>query len=383
MKNGLAVFAASVAALAFAPTFAQDSPRGSSRLHEAYAKKFSVSTEEAARRMERQREAGRLRATLARQEAAIFGGMYIEHSPQWRAVVRFTQSPQQTLARYTQDPMFSAEQAEVSYEALLRTQSALRAQLVALGIDSGSQVLEKTGTVEFFVLDPDRVRSLAATGALRLPANVQLTRVPDLDRDGEARIEGGRALNSSTQSRICTSGYTVYRTGQTDNLTRYILTSGHCPDTLSYGGLSLPFVGQRYSAPSMDDYQWNSVANFERPTNVIYEGLTELRPIEWVWPWGNMNTGDFICKYGNETGFTCGYIVSTNYDALGAGGFIRVSDDGYNVSSGGDSGGPWFYDAYNEAWGIHTDDAFEDPNDAIFMPVDRITSAGIDILRSP
>lgn len=96
-----------------------------------------------------------------------------------------------------------------------------------------------------------------------------------------------------------------------------------------------------------------------------------------------MNTGDFICKYGNATGFTCGSIVSTNYDALGAGGFVRVSDAGNNLSSGGDSGGPWFYDQYREAWGIHSDDVPGSPNDAIFMPVDRITSAGIQILTSP
>jgi len=62
----------------------------------------------------------------------------------------------------------------------------------------------------------------------------------------------------------------------------------------------------------------------------------------------------------------------------------RVHDDNNaNLSSGGDSGGPWYHGSYNEAWGIHTDDAFDNPNDAIFMPVDRITSASIAILTSP
>lgn len=203
--------------------------------------------------MERQRDAGRLRATLARQERATFGGIYIEHLPQWRVVVRMTADPQETLARYTQEPWYTAEQADVSYDSLLQTQATLRSQLKVLGIDSASQVLERTSAVEFFVLDTNRVRGLVSTGALTLPANVRLTEVPDLDHSGEARIEGGRSLNSGTQAGACTSGYTVYRTGQANNLTRYILTSGHCPNVLSYSGLNLPFVGERYSAPSMND----------------------------------------------------------------------------------------------------------------------------------
>ena len=82
------------------------------------------------------------------------------------------------------------------------------------------------------------------------------------------------------------------------------------------------------------------------------------------------------------TDFTCGRIVTKYYDLMGHTGFVLVRGV-ENMSSGGDSGGPWFYDQYNEAWGIHTDDGREDPNDAVFMPVSYISASGLAVLTEP
>lgn len=97
-----------------------------------------------------------------------------------------------------------------------------------------------------------------------------------------------------------------------------------------------------------------------------------------------MVVGDYICKYGVATNFTCGEIVSKSYNALGHPGFVKVQDiNNYNLSDPGDSGGPWFYDVYNEAWGSHSDSTFEDPNAAFFMPIDYIANTGHSVLTSP
>ena len=91
---------------------------------------------------------------------------------------------------------------------------------------------------------------------------------------------------------------------------------------------------------------------------------------------------EYVCKYGRTTGSTCGHVTSLNYSALGAGGFVRVEKDGANLSEGGDSGGPWYLSRYDEAWGIHNDHPFDDPNDAYFMPASRFEDAGLRVLTS-
>lgn len=85
------------------------------------------------------------------------------------------------------------------------------------------------------------------------------------------------------------------------------------------------------------------------------------------------------------TAYTCGYISSKNFVYQGAATYIRVDNTaGYNdLSSGGDSGGPWFLS--NTAYGIHVGAPTDDPNDAVYMAVNYVDSSGlgITVMTSP
>jgi hypothetical protein len=114
------------------------------------------------------------------------------------------------------------------------------------------------------------------------------------------------------------------------------------------------------------------------------EGFDALLPITAIWYYEDMQMGDWICKWGSSTGWTCGGISNLNYNAMGAGGFVEVHHpDGTNLSNSGDSGAPWYEAYWQEAWGIHSDSSNINSNDAFFMPVSAISAWGHAVLTSP
>ena len=345
------------------------------RFLKSYADAYGVALPEAERRMKLQREIGKLGAQMKQDPA--YAGHYIEHKPVYRVVARFTGNAAAALAKYTQDPLWVPEVAVVPYSELLQTQSSVYGLLKALGVESSSQVTVRTGQVEFFVLDPASVQQLITAGTLKVPGYVSFGKAQDLSPDREASVEGGRPLSGG----ICTSGFTIYKTGTSN---RFLTTAGHCQGTLTYNGVSLPVQGENWVGASVYDYQWHSAPGFNQLTNVIYEGFAELLPITGMWPYEYMSTTDWICKWGSATGWTCGSIVSLNYDQLGAGGFVRIHHpDNTNLSEVGDSGAPWYENYYQEAWGSHVDHARDNYNDAVFMPISRISATGHAVLTSP
>ena len=359
--------------------FAQANP-GGSRMAEAYGLANGISPSEASARLDDQKKAGKLRARLEAAEPDTFAGMYVEHTPKFRVVARFKGNARAALAKLNADIPIDGEDAALSLKELRAIQDETYADLKGIGIESASQIAEKDGSVEFFVEDPSAAE--AARGKLRHGKSIKFGKANKLRRGGEAAIEGGRSL-SSAGAQACTTGFVAYKTGLSNTNTRYVLTAGHCPNSLTYNGVSVPFVGEKYAANTFYDYQWHSRGTFTQPTNEIYEGLSTNLKITAVWPYSNMNVGDFICKWGAVTGFTCGNIASLNYNSLGAGGFVRVDGGGTDLSSGGDSGGPWYYDAYGEAWGLHQDHAFDNNLDAVFMPVSRISASALAVLTTP
>lgn len=347
-----------------------------SRLFEQYAKTFNVSPEEAERRSTLRKEIGELNARLEQSEPDSFAGMHLEHTPTFRAIVRFKGDATAILARYTKNPLFVPRAADVSVRDLVQTQSTVYGLLKALNIESTSRVMVSTGRVDFFVADPTAVKQLVATGALKVPSYVTFGQANRLDAARQADALGGRPLTGG----VCTSGFVVK-----SSTTRYLMTAGHCGHTgtvMTYNGVALPVVGRNFQPNTSYDYQWHSTPGFTL-TNLIDEGLPELRRINYVWPHANMIEDDFICKYGVITDFTCGSIVTKYYNLVGHPGYVLVRSPGSNLSEKGDSGGPWFYDQYNEAWGIHSDDGREDPNDAVFMPVSYISASNLSVLTTP
>jgi hypothetical protein len=349
------------------------------RSAEAYAKSFAVSVAEAQRRIQLQRQIGELNARLERDEAATFAGLVIEHRPAFRVLVKFTADAEATLARYTKDPLYVPATGPVAYRQMVSAQASVYDLLKTAGIDSSSRVDVVKGTVEFYVADPAQVQQLQTAGTLRLPAFVTIHKAVSMDKTREATIEGGRPLSGGR----CTTGFTVYN--KSSPASRYITTAGHCATPLTYMNVTLARVGYRYEAYTSYDYAWHSTAGFTTPTNNIYDGIDTSQRINYVWPKSNMAVGDWICKWGAATGFTCGNIASKSYNAFGDPGFIQVHDYyNTNLSDEGDSGAPWYYDQYQEAWGSHSDSADAvNPNDAIFMPIEYISASNLAVLTSP
>lgn len=352
----------------------------SSRSEQAYAQRYGVNLTEARKNIDAQHRAGKLRAELESTEPETFAGMYVDHGKTLRIVAKFKGDASSIMAKHAVDFPVSTEGSSITLAELRSAQEETYRQLKGHGIESASQINERTGELEFFVNDPIAAQGLG--GQLKHAKLLHFKKAKDLRPGGEASVEGGRSL-ASGGAQACTSGFVVYKTGLSNNSTRYILTAGHCPNTLTYNGVSLPFVGEKYAAPSQNDFQWHSRGTFVQPTNEIYEGLSSNLKITAVWPYSNMMVGDWICKWGAVTGFTCGNISSLNYNSLGDGGFVRVDGGGVDLSSPGDSGGPWYYDAYNEAWGIHQNHASDNTLDAVFMPVSRISVAGLAVLTTP
>lgn len=326
-----------------------------------------------------QRQIGDIDAKLERDEAATFGGLYIEHKPAFRVVVKFTTGGAATLARYTQDPLYVVASASVPLRDMVNAQPTTYDLLKKAGIESSSRVDIVKGALEFYVADPAAVQQLQATGALQLPPFVTLHKAVSMDQTMEATVEGGRPLSGGR----CTSGFTVYNKSAPSS--RYLTTAGHCGTPMTYNGVTLTRVGVNYQANTSYDYAWHSTAGFSTLTNNIYDGIDTSQRITYVWPYASMAVGDWICKWGSASGFTCGNIASKTYNAFGHPGFVQVHDSSNaNLSDPGDSGAPWYYDTYSEAWGSHSDSADAvNPNDAIFMPIDYVSASNLAVLVSP
>lgn len=360
---------------AAASSLTQDIPADrSTRLAESYAATHNVSVEEAGRRLARQSEIGALQERIAANEGDTFAGLYIEHDPQFRVVVKFTRDSAAILSRYTSDPTFVADFGAVSYQRLVDAQQSIHQTLRTLGIDAGSVIDIVSGRIRLYVSDPTILRTPAVTRVLRLPAFTDVGRALDLSPERESSIEGGRPLSNGH----CTTGFTVASGSQ-----RFILTAGHCGNGMTFNGVTLPVIGRNYAIHSVNDYQWHSTPGFTRPSNRIYDGIDANYPINGARTYESLVVGEWVEKYGAATGWRSGRIVNRNYNFLGAGGFVEVAHpQGQNMSSGGDSGGPYYTNA--QAFGIHVDSArLTNPNNAVFMPVSRISVSSLSVVTTP
>lgn len=343
----------------------------------SYARSQGVSMEEAIRRLQLQEVIGRLNATLSQAERGSFAGLWIEHSPEYRVVVRFTdEHAAERVAGYVDgtdlEGLVDVKPATFSLEDLEAVQASARhlGRQVGVGVDSDINV--KVNWVEVYAVNPGELATRLAKVGVEFPAGAVVQRVRRLAQP-EANIYGGLPIST------CTSGFSV----QNGSGTRGISTAAHCSNSQSYSGTALTY--QSGDITGNQDVQWHTAPGFT-VTNQFESGIgvrsctaTESRSTQAV--------GDFVCKNGKTTGYTCGSISSTTYApsyvTSASSTFIRVNNDqGYaDLSSGGDSGGPWFLS--NTAYGTHSGSPGDDANDAIYMAINYISSLGVSVLTAP
>ncbi len=337
---------------------------GLQRDAEAYANDFGVSIEEAIERLELQPVIGQLRAELVASEPDYFAGLWIQHMPEFQVVVRFTEDADNRINPYLETfeslrPVVETQSAELALSSLRDIQASIYTTVLELDLPVETGIDIQNGIVELYATERAHIDFLTQALVLPIPDYVKTVLVPELSTP-EADIYGGLKITESGSTAYCTSGFAV------EDIVygkRGVLTSGHCPNNMTYAGQSLPYEGGTDSG--IYDVQWHSAPNFTVRNLIRTTSSGSTRAITDVESTPLQSVGDYVCKYGVKTHYTCGSIIDTSYNYNGVSSFIRVSSSsGTDLSDNGDSGGPWFNS--HTAYGVHTDGL---GNDAIYMAV--------------
>jgi hypothetical protein len=152
----------------------------------------------------------------------------------------------------------------------------------------------------------------------------------------------------------------------TNGETNAITTAAHCPDQLTYVDrdgttVILPMIGSWGAA--YRDVQINGSANSPDPVFYSDERAGSLREVETWQSVASTRAGEFVCHYGESSGYSCSTVELTDYAPPGelCGGpcsptWVTVKGP---ACIPGDSGGPVFIGdvALGIAKGINRDDA--------------------------
>lgn len=342
----------------------------------SYARSQNVSVKEALRRLKLQPVIGQLNAALADAERDTFAGLWIEHSP-YRVVARFTDPAAmgraaETLAGTGLERLVELEPAHYSLAQLEAQQAEVHRMARQLGTKIESEINLQTNWVQVYARDPRDLSARVKSFGRSLPAGVVVLPVERLSTP-EVDIYGGLAIST------CTTGFSV----QNGSGTRGVSTAAHCSNTQSYSGSALTY--QSGDITGNQDVQWHTAPGFT-VTNQFNSGIG-IRNCTATLGRSGQSVGDYVCKNGKTSGYTCGSISSTTYSpsyvTSASATFIRVDNNqGYaDLSSGGDSGGPWFLG--NTAYGTHSGEPGADAGDSIYMAINYISSLGVSVLTAP
>jgi hypothetical protein len=313
---------------------------------QGYADEHGLELSEAVRRLQLQEPAGELNAELLAKESATFAGAWIQHSPEFRIIVQFTENGEATLQPYIENGplagMVEVRTADVPLIELEAIQDAIWLAIRGLDIPVASGINAFENRVELYVVERQRLDAALRATNIQLSDRVEIVTVNEL---GEDEIDIFAGLELST----CTSGFSVKNSSGTKGIT----TAAHCNNVQKYNNTTFPFQGAAQGGQY--DVQWHTAPGFT-VRNLMYDG-TYYRLVYGTKPRNSQMLNEYVCKYGRETYFTCGYIINKNFMPACKDGFcytsafIRVHRDGVDLSSDGDSGGPWF--AGSTAYGIH------------------------------
>ena len=316
-----------------------------------YAAQFSVTPSEALRRLQAQEASVAITNAIAREFSDRVAGISISHSPDFRIVVLLTGDERISDRSVSGIPIHFQTGASATHAQAV---AAMRRHLIDLRSDlpdaRGAGYDQRTGEVVLLVtsgdaqrLGLDAIRQRAEqVGGVKVRVVVNELNEANMWVDGGGRVEG---LNVVTGRRsICTTGFVV-----TDGARNGIATAAHCPDELTYidrdeSRSSLPFVGQWGLA--YQDVQVNLSPEAIEPLFYSNRGAGTLRRLV---SWRNVastRAGEFVCHYGESSGYSCSTVELTDYAPPGelCGGPCSpnwVTVKGPNCIRG-DSGGPVF-----------------------------------------
>ncbi len=370
-----------------------------------YTAEYSVSPEDAVRRLARIGPLHDLIATIREAEADRLAGWGIDHFPIFAGWVLLTgTSPATAISRAISESNNDLEirtGAAHTYDHLLQAKRGLRsigpigrvdnlgdsmgitniisftavdmaANAVEIGIDpkppaNTPQQIGEIGSIGT-VNDTFAAESAAFAVAIAPHINVAFTVVDGRGFSNHTTFYAGQPMST------CTAGFTATRGG-----VKGILTAGHCSDNQTINGISLPHVvgynsaaadAQFHAVPSGSGHVLkNGYACRTRSRNIcqVHSRRSRLKMM-----------GDIVCHTGKNSGTSCGTVnridVSPDYTEAGEVACINTSDEParkgpvdswavdckdvfVNVTGTrlrqckGDSGGPWYRSGI--AYGIH------------------------------
>jgi len=288
-----------------------------------YAAQFGVTPDEALRRLRAQQESVAETDAIASEFAGRLAGIFLQHAPDYRIVVLLTGNEPVADRSTGGVPIVFKTGAQATHAQAIM---ALRKHLIDLHTDlpnaRGAGYDQRTGQVVLLVTSADAARF--GIEAIRARAE-QVSGVPvrvvvnelieqNLSVDGGGRVEG---VNSITGRRnVCTTAFVVTNGGSTA-----ISTAAHCPDELTYQDLdgstaALPMIGSW--GAGYQDVQVNGSPNSPDPLFYSNRGAGTLRRLV---SWRNVastRAGDFVCHYGESSGYSCSTVELTDYAPPGA-----------------------------------------------------------------
>ena len=325
-----------------------------------YAKDQGLDRNSAAAQLVAQLQLANRLATVEERLGEASAGVWIEHGPRLRGVVRTADGAQvneevKRLIAAGDVQIDIVEGGTPVAELEKRLESALpRLQAIEGSGLAGVELDVTTGEFVLFFDESSEARAApearrrteeTARNLLGDRLRIETTKAPV----GDHHTRGGANLST------CTSGFVVRH--PSNGVTGYI-TAGHCGNNQTY----FEFGGTSYSTSFVDeirdsdqDVQWHTTPHIEEPR--FYASITSShRPLQGRKTRSQQVVGGYACHRGKTTGYSCGYIQTKNFaptypnacpGTTCSSVWVRVEGSSLKCA-GGDSGGPWFivYDAY-------------------------------------